>query len=349
MKMNFCTLFNSAFLSRGLALYHSLEKCSPDFHLYVFAFDDDCYHYLKACAFKNMTVVSLKEFEGPELLRVKPTRTRAEYCWTCASSTIWYSIQQYGLDHCTYIDADMYFYSDPQVLVDEMGDASVLITEHRYSKAYEQSATAGKYCVQFVTFKNDKNGMEALKWWKDVCIEWCYARHEDGKFGDQKYLDDWTTRFKGVHVLQHLGGGVAPWNVQQYQVQGTRNEVRCTMKNTGEKFQPVFYHFHSLRFYDEGIVSLSDEGYDISNEVIDLFYRPYVNELVKAGEEVRSSGAAFDPHATSGPSPFGDSEIANVFRHYMAAIKSSKRNILGKGLAERLRHRYFFKIKDLLS
>lgn len=35
--MNFCTLFDSYYLDKGLALYSSLEKVSEDFTLYVFA------------------------------------------------------------------------------------------------------------------------------------------------------------------------------------------------------------------------------------------------------------------------------------------------------------------------
>lgn len=186
-------------------MYDSLLKHCDDFHLYLFAFDDKCLNFLSGQNYEHITVLSLMEFKDAALLRVKPTRSAMEYCWTCASSTILYAIKTFGLSDCTYIDSDMVFYANPNVLIDEMCENSVLITEHRYTSAYDQTNQSGKYCVQFVTFKNDARGMMVLNWWRNTCISWCYARAEEGKFGDQKYLDDWTTRFDEVHVLQHLG------------------------------------------------------------------------------------------------------------------------------------------------
>jgi hypothetical protein len=112
--LNFCTLFDSNYLARGIALYRSLEKNCPSFHLYVFAFDDNCYEYLKKQQFSSLTPISLQEFEDEELLKIKPGRSAAEYCWTCTPSTIRYCIQRFKLDACTYLDADMIFYSTPK-------------------------------------------------------------------------------------------------------------------------------------------------------------------------------------------------------------------------------------------
>ena len=216
---NFCTLFDSNYLSRGIAMYESLKRHCTNFHLYIITFDDKAYSILNKLALENITVVSLKEFENEKLLAVKPTRSRAEYCWTCTPSTILYIFDTYKVENCTYIDADLYFYSSPQVLFDEMDNKSVLITQHRFTPKYDRSKIAGKYCVQFMTFKNNTDGLKVLNWWVDACIEWCYDKYEDGKFGDQKYLDDWTIRFKGiVHDLKHLGGGMAPWNIDRKSV-----------------------------------------------------------------------------------------------------------------------------------
>lgn len=260
--LNFCTLFDSGYLTRGLAMYESLKMHAKDFHLYVFVFDDKSLKILNQLNLEYMSVISLVEFEDAELLAVKDSRSRGEYCWTSTPSTIKFCLEKFNLDHCTYVDADLYFFNDPTVLITEMGDASVLITEHRYTPDYDQSATSGIYCVQFMTFKNDTNGMTVLNWWRSACLEWCYDRLEDGKFGDQKYLDDWTERFNGVHVLQNLGGGVAPWNVQQYDV---------------AKLNTVFYHFHGVKLFHCGLVDFA--SYVLSHEVVTTLYRPYIFHL----------------------------------------------------------------------
>ncbi len=255
--LNFCTLFDSFYLTRGLAMYQSLEKTCDNFHLYIFAFDDKSFDILNKLKLKYATIIPLKDFESERLLAVKPTRNRAEYCWTCTSSTILYVIEKYNVPSCTYLDADLYFFKNPKVLFDEMGDKSILITEHRYPPKFNRAASSGIYCVQFVTFVNNKDGLEALRWWRDACIEWCYDRYEDGKFGDQKYLDDWTTRFKGVHVLQHLGGGLALWNIEQYSFIERKGD-QITFKNIKDqsKFEVVFFHFHHVRIFKNDILDL---------------------------------------------------------------------------------------------
>lgn len=255
--LNFCTLFDSRYLSRGMAMYKSLCKCCDDFHLYIFAFDKKCYDFFGANEFEYVTVISLKEFEDEELLKIKPTRTKGEYCWTCTSSTILYVLNNFDVENCTYIDADLYFFASPQILIDEMGEDSILLTEHRYTPEYDQTVTSGRYCVQFMFFRNDKKAHKALIWWRERCLEWCYSRMEDGKFGDQKYLDDWTERFEGVHVLQHLGGGVAPWNMQQYVFDCLNNQIFGTECCTKQRFPLVFFHFHDLSFISPHYVSSS--------------------------------------------------------------------------------------------
>jgi len=258
----------------------SLEEHAKDYHIYVFGFDEDTYHLLKKLALPNVTVISMDEFENADLKKIKLERTLQEYCWTCTAFSISYAISKYDLPQITYLDADLFFFSDPGRLLEEMGNSSILITEHRYTPKYDQSAESGIYCVQFVSFKNDQFGLEALNWWRDRCGEWCFARHEDGKFGDQKYLDDWTTRFKNVHVLQHLGGGIAPWNVQQYDLFFDKDELFGQEISTGKKFPVVFYHFHDFKFPEEGAWGHTGD-YHLKYDVYQFIYKKYLSMLLE--------------------------------------------------------------------
>lgn len=279
--MTFCTLFDSTYMSRGMAMYRSLCRQCNNFHLYIFAFDDYCYNFFSSNDFEHVTVISLQEFEDQRLLVAKKNRSSGEYCWTCTPSTVLYVLDHFEVDNCTYIDADLFFYSSPQVLIDEVGDDSVMITEHRYTEKYDQTKTSGKYCVQFVFFKNDKRARKVLEWWREACLEWCYNRQEEGRFGDQKYLDDWCTRFEGVHELQHLGGGVAPWNMQQYTFINKRGKVYGIESSTKRVFNIVFYHFHGS-FFLSPIFFLFAAGYDKNIKgVFRSFFIPYNIEILR--------------------------------------------------------------------
>ena len=277
--LNFCTLFDINFINQGLAMYKSLLDNCGDFTLYIFAFCDESYKLLSELNLKNVKVISLNELEQgiPDLLKAKPTRTKGEYCWTCACATILYCLQKFNLENCTYIDADLYFFANPKVLINEVENDAILLTEHRYTPCYDQTKTSGKYCVQFAYFKNNQLGLKALNWWVNSCIEWCFNRCEDGKFGDQKYLDDWTTRFEGVHVLKHLGGGVAPWNVQQYEIYKKNNKL--FVKDSLQNVPIVFYHFHDIKAIDGKLIE--NEGYVKNKIVKKLLYKPYIQNLIK--------------------------------------------------------------------
>lgn len=292
--MHFCTLFDSRYLSRGLTMYESLKAATDDFHLYIFPFDHTSLNVLRALKLSNATIVSLEEFEDERLLEVKPTRSSVEYLWTASSSTILYVLEKFRVPHCTYVDADLFFYDSPKVLFEEMGESSILITEHRYAPRNDISHLSGIYCVQFSSFKNDEHGLKTLRWWRNACLDWCYAREEDGKFGDQKYLDDWPARFSGVHALGHLGGGVAPWNAELYEFTRSNGRIHGKEKTTGRSFDVVFFHFHYLRHYDNGTIDLGD--YRLSPNVRTTFYESYLKALEEAKRRIHAIDNSFDPH-----------------------------------------------------
>jgi len=295
--LNFCTLFDSNYLSRGLAMYESLREHCRNFHLYIFPFEDKCLEILLKLDLPSVTVVPLEKFEDEKLLAVKPSRTPVEYCWTCTPSIILCAINKFALSNCTYIDSDLYFYSDPSVLFGEFKDGSVIITKHRYTPYYDLSKLSGIYCVQFVAFKNDANGTKVLKWWRDACLDWCYARTEEGKFGDQKYLDDWTERFEGVRDLENLGGGAAPWNIQQYHIYQDNGKLSGIEKRSGNGFELVFYHFHSVRFFADGRVSFGSHA--LSRNAKRLIYIPYIKALEAAKARIATVDDSFDPHGAA--------------------------------------------------
>lgn len=287
--LNFCTLFDSNYLDKALAMYNSLIRVKADFKLYVLCFDELAYSVLENMQLDMMILEHLEEFETPELLELKKNRTKAEYCWTCTAASIQYFITKYQLFDLTYIDADLYFYSNPEVLYAEIvnSNAEIAIMEHRFNNSQSGrngAKTSGKYCVEFNYFNTSNNAREALAWWKKSCFDWCYQKYEPahentpGRYGDQKYLEQFPILFQHVHEIQNLGAGVAPWNLSQYRLEmqeGFNITLRFAPSN---KLIPlVFYHFQNLKYITHTLININALCRD--KKLKFAIYHPYLIEL----------------------------------------------------------------------
>lgn len=274
----FCTYFDQHYLDKGLALYHSLvRRCSP-FQLWILCMDDATYQILSEMQLPQVHLITLTKFEEDNqlLLKAKQNRSLIEYYFTCTPS-----LPIYVLDHApevdiiTYLDADLYFFSSIEPIYQELGNGSVLLIGHRFPPALKVREIYGIYNVGLLSFRRDNNGLTCLEWWRDRCLEWCYDRLENSRFADQKYLDDWPSRFAGVIVLQYKGAGLAPWNIANY---------TYSSKNRGFLVdgQPIImYHFHGLKRINQWLYDTNISVYKtrLPKEVRLSLYYPYIKEL----------------------------------------------------------------------
>ena len=253
-----CTLFDHNYIDKGLTMYNSLESLCCDFELYVLAMSDKCYEILTDLDYAHLKPIRLSDFEDEELLKVKQYRKVGEYCWTCTPSLILYVINTYHPEYCTYIDADLFFYSDPKIIIDEMKEkkASVQVIGHRFNEktAIEAENIVGKYCVEFNTFKNDTNGLELLDIWRNQCLEHCSIDGDGIYWGDQKYQDNWCTDYDYVIETDNIGAGIAPWNISQYK---SRHGYRLYNKQYNKECDLLFYHFENIKYVNKNIININ--------------------------------------------------------------------------------------------
>ena len=254
---HYCTYFDRNYLLRGLAMYRSLKQHDAPFHFHVLCLDDYTFEVLTKLNQPDLRPIKLSDFERGDtaLLEAKGNRSAIEYYFTCTPSILLYVLNNGDdVEIVTYLDADMYFYSSVQPIYDELGEKSILIVGHRFPAHLRSMEIHGIYNVGWLSFRNDAQGRECAQWWRERCLEWCYDRPEDGKFADQKYLDDWPQRFENVVVLQHKGAGLAPWNWSNYTITFSSQGAAVD----GEPL--VFFHFHGLKVLKSWLYDPVSEG-----------------------------------------------------------------------------------------
>lgn len=276
MTRHYCTYFDQNYLLRGLTVYRSLVRHGGPLVFWVLCLDDASFDTLQRLAVENIRPVRLAELEeaDPALLAARGNRSRIEYYFTLSPAWPLYLLRTFPeIELLTYVDSDVFFYSSPEPIFRELGEGSVAIVGHRFPDTLRHLEVHGVFNVGFLTFRNDERGRARLGEWRRQCLEWCYDRVEPGRFADQKYLDAWLS-LSGVHVVEHKGANVAPWNWSRYRIE--RQGEGATVDG-----QPlIFFHFHGLKLVNRWLLQPSESGYPVMPWSLRRhFYEGYLREL----------------------------------------------------------------------
>ena len=291
MKRYFCTLFDSNYLIKGLTMIQSLSKNCKEFEIYVLCLDDKTKRFLEKINISQVKCIELYEVEDESLLKAKKRRTKAEYCWTLASYFTWYVMNKfYFINLITYLDADLLFYSSLEPIFKETKNSSISIIEHRFAPPFKELEINGRFCVEWNSFRRDDEGLRCLNRWREQCLDWCFYKLEDGKMGDQKYLDEWPYLYPSCQIIENLGAGIAPWNYSQYQI----NEKSDFIRINNEKL--IFYHFHQFKILTENTFFRLGDIYKSNSKEPNNIYTKYEKEIKKSIKIIKG----IDPNFNDG-------------------------------------------------
>ena len=277
----YCTLFDSNYLPHAMSLADSLHSCSDDFTIIMFCMDEAAFQYIESAGLPYLQPIRGEELDKhiPGLAEARASRSKVEYYYTCSPAICYFSLNYLeGVDEITYLDADLYFFRDPDPIFQELVGKSIGVIEHKFASGLRRSqARYGRFNVAWITFRADEEGTACLEAWLADCIEWCYQRFEDGKYADQKYLDRWPDLYPSLHVIQHVGANVGPWNVGNYQL-STQGGVVFV-----DDSELLFYHFAGLT--QVGVnkfrTGLSAARLSTSGVIKEDIYLPYVRSILR--------------------------------------------------------------------
>ena len=265
--------------------------------------DKDSRAVLEKLRLRDVIVIPISRLEkhDPELRAVKTQRKKVEYYFTATPCLPRFLFQtQPEIDLITYLDADLFFFDDPEKLFRETAQDDVVIIPHRFPETKRHREKHGIYNVAWVSFRRTESGQQCLEWWRARCLEWCHDYVDSqGRYADQGYLNEFSARFSGVRALPHPGANLAPWNLETHQLSVKDGKVFAD----GQPL--VFYHFHDLarisgRAFDTG---LTQYGISPDATVRDHVYRPYLRELLRCEKapmaNIRTTGRVME--AANGP------------------------------------------------
>ncbi len=145
--------------------------------------------------------------------------------------------------------------------------------------------------------------------------------------------------------MAHPGGGVAPWNVQQYSFKD--DSLTLVEKKSGTDFPLIFLHFHGLKFFTDEFVSCSGPVYDLNDQVKKLLYIPYIKKLVEIEKELQKNNVTYNINGARKKAPGKWNVFLDYIRERLILWKIGNISPLHLKLFRFNEHYHYFNLKSI--
>ena len=176
-----------------------------------------------------------------------------------------------GSDKVVYLDPDIVVFDNMDDLEKLLDKYDIILTPHQTVAEKEKqniinneicSLQHGIYNFGFYAVRNNENGMNYAKWWRDRLTDFCYDDIKNGIFTDQRWGDLVPAIFERVYIWKDPGCNVATWNLTNRNI--TKKNGIYYVNDSKLKF----YHFSG---FDSGAQKVMLDLYGKNN--------PYLYEL----------------------------------------------------------------------
>jgi hypothetical protein len=278
MKLHVITQFDSHYAAAGLVMLQSLLQTNPESAVTVLCLDDRIGKVIHAslghriATLERQTLFALE----PKLAAVFKERLPGESYATLKSVLVNFFLKTIPEHECLwFVDADTYFYQSLEPVQEEMKNASVGLSPHRFNETNADGIVYGQYNAGFVAWRNDETGKRCTRDWQEDCLAWCHQTIEsDGRFMNQGYLNHWPSRYPGVRIISHPGANLAAWNLESQPLSQKGNDIFADQKPL------IFYHFSNFwRDPHRRCPVASGSVSDFQVFVFRSIYQPYLAAL----------------------------------------------------------------------
>jgi hypothetical protein len=280
----YTTYFDQRYLARALVMLRALRRHDPEAPLFPLCFDAVAFEIIAGLddpMIRPIDAAAIAAFE-PRLAGCAKRGRWAFYATHKPVLPLYVFEQHPALGALAHIDADTWFLGSPDPVYAELGAASVGLSPHRFSPAYEDAAIYGRFNAGFIYWRRDATGLRCLEDYRTDCLVWCANQlRPDGRFMNQGYLTAWPERYPDVHVLRHPGVNLAYWNIARHRL-AERPSV------TADDEPVVFYHFSNVHQDGEGVwrTPFGEFGPQRSL-VLRALYHPYLSEVERTERWLR--------------------------------------------------------------